>query len=286
MKPPYPSLTSEWHDKTYPAIDPKRPELSAKGKTIVISGGGSGIGRGIAQAFALAGASAIAILGRRQALLEETKQLISSELPGTTVSTHVADVTDSLAVQKAAREIGQWDVLVSNAGYLSSKAPLMESDEAEWWKGFEINIKGSYNLTKTFMPSRNPDSTIISVNAGSIQVPGPFSAGFSSYNSSKFAVLKMFEILAVENRDVHVVSMHPGVVDTEMKRKNDMPSPHMDAVELPSHFAVWLCSQEAKFLRGKFVWSNWDVEEIIAKRVEIENSLLLTANCIGWPFTT
>jgi len=120
---------------------------------------------------------------------------------------------------------------VSNAGYLSSKAPLMESNEAEWWKGFEvrskpsyaaradqsltydsqINVKGSYNLTKTFMPSRNPDSTIISVNAGSIQVPGPFSAGFSSYNSSKFAVLKMFEILAVENPDVHVVSMHPGV---------------------------------------------------------------------------
>ncbi|KAK1814736.1 hypothetical protein LTR12_010872 [Friedmanniomyces endolithicus] len=286
MKPPYPSLTSEWHDNTYPAIDPKRPELSAKGKTIVISGGGSGIGRGIAQAFALAGASSIAILGRRQALLEETKLLIASKLPGTTISTHVADVTDSLAVQKAAREIGQWDVLVSNAGYLSSKAPLVESDEAEWWKGFEVNVQGSYNLTKAFMPSRKPDSTIISVNAGSIQVPGPFSAGFSAYNSSKFAVLKMFEILAAETPDVHVLSMHPGVVDTEMKRKNDMPSPHMDAVELPSHFAVWLCSQEAKFLRGKFVWSNWDVQEMIAKRNEIENSLLLTANCIGWPFTT
>ncbi|KAK0904179.1 hypothetical protein LTR91_001190 [Friedmanniomyces endolithicus] len=286
MKPPYPSLTSEWHDNTYPAIDPKRPELSAKGKTIAISGGGSGIGRGIAQAFALAGASSIAILGRRQALLEETKQLIASKLPGTTFSTHVADVTDSLAVQKAAREIGQWDVLVSNAGYLSSKAPLVESDEAEWWQGFEVNVKGSYNLTKAFMPSRKPDSTIISVNAGSIQVPGPFSAGFSAYNSSKFAVLKMFEILAAETPDVHVMSMHPGVVDTEMKRKDDMPSPHMDAVELPSHFAVWLCSQEAKFLRGKFVWSNWDVQEMIAKRNEIENSLLLTANCIGWPFTT
>ncbi|KAK0283757.1 hypothetical protein LTR35_006216 [Friedmanniomyces endolithicus] len=254
MKPPYPSLTSEWHDKTYPAIDPKRSELSAKGKTIVISGGGSGIGRGIAQAFALAGASAIATLGRRQALLEETKQLIASEQPGTTVSTHITDVTDSLTVQKAAREVGQWDVLVSNAGYLSSKAPLVESDEAEWWRSFEvrpmpsyamrveqslahdsqINVKGSYNLTKAFMPSRKPHSTIISGNAGSIQVPGPFSAGFSSYNSSKLAVLKMFEILAVENPDVHVVSMHPGVVDTEMKRKNDMPSPHMDAVELPS----------------------------------------------------
>lgn len=49
------------------------------------------------------------------------------------------------------------------------------------------------------------------MNAGSIQVPGAFSATYSSYNSSKIATLKFFEILAVENPDVHVVSMHPGV---------------------------------------------------------------------------
>jgi len=48
------------------------------------------------------------------------------------------------------------------------------------------------------------------------------------------------------------------VFDTQVKRKNGIPSPHIDAMELPSHFAVWLCSQEAKFLRGNFVWCNWD----------------------------
>ena len=53
----FPSLTKTWHDDTYPAIDPqKRPELRLDGKTIVISGGGAGVGRGLTQAFANAGA--------------------------------------------------------------------------------------------------------------------------------------------------------------------------------------------------------------------------------------
>jgi hypothetical protein len=69
-----------------------------------------------------------------------------------------------------------------------------------------------------------------------------------------------------------------------MMRKGGMKPPHIDTMELPSHFAVWLCSEEARFLRGRFVWANWDVEQLKAKSEEIEGSLLLTANAIGWPF--
>ena len=106
---------------------------------------------------------------------------------------------------------------------------------------------------------------------------------------------------------MHVVSVHPGVgkptlyltdetrtttyiadlisaVVTDMHAKGDMKSPHIDTLELPSHFTVWLCSEEARFLRGRFVWANWDVHELKGKEAEIEGSLLLTANCIGWPF--
>lgn len=63
-----------------------------------------------------------------------------------------------------------------------------------------------------------------------------------------------------------------------------MKSPHIDTLELPSHFSVWLRSEDAKFLRGRFVWANWDVEQLIEQRERIESGLLLTANCIGWPF--
>lgn len=77
--------------------------------------------------------------------------------------------------------------------------------------GKQINVKGSFNLAQAFLPSHNPHAIILSLNAGSIQVPGAFSAKQSGYNSSKFATLKFYEILAVENPDVHIVSMHPGV---------------------------------------------------------------------------
>ena len=53
--------------------------------------------------------------------------------------------------------------------------------------------------------------------------------------------------------------------------------------ELPASFIVWACSPEAAFLKGKLVWANWDVEEIIAKAAEIQNSLAFTMGLTGWP---
>jgi len=58
----------------------------------------------------------------------------------------------------------------------------------------------------------------------------------------------------------------------------------IDTPELPAHFAVWLCSEDAKFLRGRMVWCNWDVEELKAKKAEVEGSDVLTATIQGWPF--
>lgn len=132
-------MTKTWHRDTYAAIDPtKRPELSLKGKTVVISGGGSGIGKGLTRAFADAGASKVAILGRRDTVLQQAKQEVESHTAGVTITTHPADVADMTAVQNAADDIGRWDVLVSNAGYLSEPRHLVDSDPEDWWKAFEV----------------------------------------------------------------------------------------------------------------------------------------------------
>lgn len=53
--------------------------------------------------------------------------------------------------------------------------------------------------------------------------------------------------------------------------------------ELPGNFAVWLASSEANFLRSKFVWANWDVDELMARAEEIRNSRLLTVMLDGVP---
>lgn len=55
-------------------------------------------------------------------------------------------------------------------------------------------------------------------------------------------------------------------------------------VQLPAQFFVWATSPEGAFLRGKWVWANWDVEELKARAQEIQTTPILTANILGWPF--
>ena len=57
-----------------------------------------------------------------------------------------------------------------------------------------------------------------------------------------------------------------------------------DIVALPAHFAVWLASDEARYLRGKMVWASWDVDELREKTKGLEPGPWLTSNVVGWPF--
>jgi NAD(P)-dependent dehydrogenase (short-subunit alcohol dehydrogenase family) len=138
MLPPFPAPVTEWHNDTYPAIHPTRPELSQAGRTIVVSGAGSGIGREVVHAFAQAGAGIIHLLGRTKATLEETRKIVNASHSSIKVEVHVADVADDVAVTAAADKIGSWDVLVANAGYIPSPEFIAGSNAEEWWKTFEV----------------------------------------------------------------------------------------------------------------------------------------------------
>jgi hypothetical protein len=54
-------------------------------------------------------------------------------------------------------------------------------------------------------------------------------------------------------------------------------------VELPASFIVWATSPEADFLKGKFIWANWDIDELKAKKAELLASSQLTFGLLGWP---
>lgn len=58
----------------------------------------------------------------------------------------------------------------------------------------------------------------------------------------------------------------------------------IDLVSLPAGFNVWLASPEARFLNGKFLWANWDVDELMAQAKEIKGSTQLSIGLVGWPF--
>ena len=102
---------------------------------------------------------------------------------------------------------------------------------------------------------------------------------------------KLDEYLAEENQQIRVFTVHPGIVDTNMVekaigRKNLPSADFLDEAELPANFMLWLASSESEFLKsGRFLWANWDVEELVARKAEIEaDPLLFRITIGGWPF--
>lgn len=140
MKTPFPSLTETYHKTSYDAISPTRPELSVAHKTVIVTGGGRGIGAEIARAYAAAGASRVVLIGRTQTTLSQTAEKIKKDFSSVSVTTHTADVADEAAIGKAAEKVGKWDVLILNAGLLADPLPIEKSNIVDWWRVFEVRL--------------------------------------------------------------------------------------------------------------------------------------------------
>ena len=133
-------MTATWHNDTYPSIDPTLLDMSVNGKKVIVTGGGTGIGRETVKAFAAAGATSIAVIARRQNLLDTTKKIVNNEFKDVEVTIHSVDITSIEQVRRAAKEIGPWDIMVLNAGYLSTPSRIEDADLEEWWRGFEVSL--------------------------------------------------------------------------------------------------------------------------------------------------
>ncbi|KAH9230241.1 hypothetical protein K456DRAFT_1918798 [Colletotrichum gloeosporioides 23] len=144
-------------------------------------------------------------------------------------------------------------------------------------EAFEVNIKGFLTLAQAMLAvttsgqeGASQPVLIVLNTAGSIMPPLP---GMGGYVASKMSSLKLAEYLASENKNkLRVISVHPGLIQTPMAEeleKAGLRFPY-DDISLPSDFLVWAASQEAAFLNGKFVFANWDVEELKASVGKIE----------------
>lgn len=280
-----PTFTPTWHNTSYDAIDPsKNKDLSAAGKTILITGGARGIGARMAESFAIAGAKNIILVGRTIPHLEEHKELMDNKFPKTKVLIFSADVADDKAVEtvfdKVAARVGSIDVLVSNAGYLPKPAPVLESSLQDWWQGFQTNILGGINLVRSFLKHASDNPTMINITTGITHIPAI--PGFSSYSASKGGFLRALDFVAVENPALKIFHLHPGVVATEMHAKSGVDMP-VDDISLPANFTVWLTSPEAEFLRGRYIWVNWDVQELMDAKESIIKEDKLVMGLRGWP---
>jgi NAD(P)-dependent dehydrogenase (short-subunit alcohol dehydrogenase family) len=235
--PPYPSPTRIWHTSTYPSISPSLPHLSLAGKTVLITGGGAGIGLAISKSLAEASAKNLVIFGRRSTVLDSAVSEITSQPGNTTkVIPIVADVSKKESVDTAFAKISELlpgvklDILVLNAGYFSGIRPLGTESVSEWQTAFEINVLHPYLVTTAFIPLAKKDATIINISTAIAHLfPFP---GFSSYAATKLAGSKFLSYVEEENKELRIVNVHPGqVTETEMagKAKGNKGSEHLRA---------------------------------------------------------
>lgn len=176
------ALTQTYHQSVYPAISPENPLLSASGKVVLVTGGGTGIGKTTAISFIQAGAQAVIIVGRRESVLQSAVAELS-KIGKTKVSYGVADVTDLAAVERvfasAIKTHGKIDVLVANAGYLDQHKSIVDSELSDYWLSFEINVKGLIILAQAFLKISEPGATFINVSSAAGYIP--YIPGFSGY---------------------------------------------------------------------------------------------------------
>ncbi|KFY15661.1 hypothetical protein V492_01858 [Pseudogymnoascus sp. VKM F-4246] len=287
MAAPFPSPTSTWHTNTYQSLSPTRPELSAQGKNVLITGGGSGIGAETARYFAKAGASRIALLGRREQPLLDTKASIEHKFPSVEVFVATTDITNKSEVDEAfAKFVGdqKLHVLVNSAAMVGPHEPVQDVDSDKFFDCIEQNLKGSLFAAQAFLRHASTDAVAIEVNSSAAHIN--FSEALASYSIAKMAVFRLWDSLAFANPTLSVFHVQPGVINTAMNREAGGVSAvgFEDDVSLPGSFNLWLASPEARFLKGKYLWANWDVDELKARANEIESSEELTIGLFGWPF--
>ncbi len=213
-------------------------------KTILVTGGGTGIGRQASIAFSKAGAK-VAVVGRRLEKLEETVALIvASGGKAMATSMDVSDVESiTRGLQAIQAELGDVDILINNAGVESSHS-LAQTDEAEWDKVLSVNLVGPWRLARELLETWSKDQhTGNVVNIGSITGLAP-QKGLAPYAVSKAAILHMTKVMALEwaRYGVRVNAIAPGYFRTDMSSEFlDHPSGQKLIKNIPMRRPGELC---------------------------------------------
>ncbi|KAM0254707.1 hypothetical protein ACHAQJ_006488 [Trichoderma viride] len=289
-----PSL-KKYHRKPYEAISPSRPELNQAGKTVVVTGGNSGIGYAIAGSFIKASAKRVIILGRRPDVVKSAAEKLSQEAESfrssTVVEGRVCDIANLESTEKLWKDLQHdgifVDVLVLNAASHGAASPILTSGFHNVWADYEANVRSALDLTERFYKQTSTKAAesrkfLINVSSVASYMWKTMAGERPSYGMTKNASTLLVQQIAQDTavNDMQVVSFHPGGVLTDMARSSgaseDMGIP-FDDPNLPGQFAVWAASREAEYLHGRFVWANWDVDEVkavLGKQISEEPNFL------------
>ncbi|MGE7924561.1 3-ketoacyl-ACP reductase [Viridibacillus arvi] len=214
------------------------------GKTALITGGGRGIGRSTAIAFAKEGIN-IGLIGRTLENLEN----VVAELKeyGVKVAIATGDVSNideaNAAVEKIRGELGAIDILVNSAG-ISKFGNFLELDPEEWTKIIQVNVMGVYYITRAVLPEMIERKTgdIINISSTAGQKGAPVT---SAYSASKAAVIALSESLMLEVRkhNIRVSTLTPSTVATDMAVELNLTDGNPDKVMQPEDIADFMVAQ-------------------------------------------
>ena len=183
--------------------------------TVLVTGGGRGIGRAIALAFADA-SSHVVVVGRTRSTLDTSADQIRQA--GARATAIVVDVSDSESVAaglvEVSRQVEAIDVLINNAG-VGGGEPVQASDIDRWRRTLDVNLFGMYLVTRACLPLMPDRSRIINMSSvlGRFGVPG-----YTAYCAAKHGVIGFTRALALElaPRRITVNALVPGWVATDM----------------------------------------------------------------------
>jgi NAD(P)-dependent dehydrogenase (short-subunit alcohol dehydrogenase family) len=215
--------------------------MDIAGKVVLVTGGGGGIGTGIAEAFAEKGAK-VAVTDLNQAYAEAEAQRI-----GRGVIALAQDVTspESWAQVKAAVEaqLGEVDVLCNNAGIALPFLPMEEVALDAFDRVMAVNVRGVFLGCQTFSPQMKARASGHIVNTSSVNGLLPH-ATFAAYSASKFAVVGLSESLRAELAPfgVGVSILYPGLTRSRMAESQvpDLPEEARQALSARMMEPVWL----------------------------------------------
>ncbi|EKN66390.1 3-ketoacyl-(acyl-carrier-protein) reductase [Neobacillus bataviensis LMG 21833] len=218
---------------------------SLKGKVAFVTGAGRGIGRAIALALANEGVN-VGLLARTEAALKEVASEV--EALGVKVAYSTVDVSSfeevNQAVEKLTNDLGKTDILINNAG-IGTFGSLLEMDPKEWKSIIDVNLMGTYYITRAVLPQ------LIEKNGGDIinisSTNGLNGAATSSaYSASKFGVIGLTESLAQEVRrnNIRVTALTPSTVATELAVKTNLIAENNEEKYMqPEDIAEYIVSQ-------------------------------------------
>jgi NAD(P)-dependent dehydrogenase (short-subunit alcohol dehydrogenase family) len=225
------------------------------GKVALITGGGRGIGKAIAAAYAQEGAK-VFICGRAEAVLEKAALEIRGN--GGEIGWRRADITTASEVKRlveeASRAYGTIDILVNNASILGPRLPIVDYPLDSWKGVLKTNLTSVFTVAqevlKLMVPRR--EGSIINVSSGVGRVG---KARWGAYAASKFGVEGLTQVLADEVKDygIRVNAVNPGGTRTAMRAK---AYPEEDPMTLPTpeeitRVFVYLASAESRGVTGK-----------------------------------